>query len=129
MNMQYQNNGLATKSEWCKTLDAVAAAPEHHRVIFENEHVRVLDSRVGPGEATPVHTHCWASVVYTLQTGDFIRFDAVDKTIVDTRITPINVETNTPRHFPPLRPHSVEYVGDKEIRAITVELKDQRFKN
>ena len=121
--MQYKKSTVADKSDWCETLDAVAAAPEHHQVIFENEHVRVLDSRVGPGETTPVHTHCWASVVYTIQTGDFVRFDAVDESVVDTRVTPIQIETNVPKTFPPLRPHSVENVGDQELRAITVELK------
>lgn len=121
--MQYQKSELRDKNEWCETLDAVAAAPDHHQVIFENEHVRVLDTRVPPGETTPVHTHCWASVVYTLETGDFVRFDAVDESVLDTRITPIKVVTNSPMTLPPLRPHSIRNVGESEMRAITVELK------
>ena len=44
-------------SEWPAYLDAMVAAPEHHQVLLENEHVRVLDTRLGPGEATPIHTH------------------------------------------------------------------------
>jgi len=31
-------------------LDAVAAAPDHHDVLLENRWVRVLDTRLGPGE-------------------------------------------------------------------------------
>jgi hypothetical protein len=31
-------------------LDGPVAAPEHHKVIFENERVRVVELRVGPGD-------------------------------------------------------------------------------
>ena len=34
-------------STWDPALDAVAAAPKHHKVIFENERLRVL--KVNPG--------------------------------------------------------------------------------
>ena len=125
--MQYQNLEQGNGRKWCDTLDAVAAAPQHHKVIFENEHVRVLDTRIGPGDATPVHTHRWASVVYTLSTCDFDRASAVDRSSIDTRITPIDVELDTPKRLPPLAPHSVMNVGDAEMRAIVVELKDQGF--
>ena len=125
--MQYENLNYANGNNWCDTLDAVAAAPEHHKVIFENENVRVLDTRIAPGETTPVHTHRWASVVYTLQTGDFVRVSAVDRSVIDTRITPIDVELNTPKHLAPLSPHSVKNVGGTELRAITIEIKDQAF--
>src|SRR4051794_29259361 len=36
-------------------LAALAAAPDYHRVLFENERVRVLDTRPPAGEQTPVH--------------------------------------------------------------------------
>ena len=125
--MHYENLNQANGNKWCDTLDAVVAAPAHHTVIFENEHVRVLDTRIGPGDTTPIHTHRWASVVYTLQTGDFVRVSAVDPKVLDTRVIPIDVELNTPRRLPPLAPHSVRNVGDAEMRAITVEIKDQGF--
>jgi len=32
------------------TLDALVAAPQHHKLLFENESLRVLDTRIGPGE-------------------------------------------------------------------------------
>ena len=125
--MQYGNLNNANGKKWCDTLDAVAAAPEHHKVIFENEHVRVLDTKIAPGDTTPVHTHRWASVVYTLQTGDFVRVSAVDRSVLDTRTSPIIIELDTPKHLPPLAPHSVKNVGETEMRAITVELKGRGF--
>ncbi len=30
-----------------------------HRLLFENAHVRVFDTRIAPGEVTPAHTHRW----------------------------------------------------------------------
>lgn len=110
--------------EWSDSLDAVVAAPEHHKVIFENENIRVLDTRVRPGETVPVHTHRWASVVYTLQTGEFVRFDAMNNTTLDTRVTPHDIEIDKASRFPPQQPHSIENVGMSEMRAITVELKN-----
>lgn len=104
-------------------LDAVAAAPEHHRVIFENQHVRVLDTMIGPGETVPVHVHGWPSVVYTLETSDFVRRNAVDGSILDSRETAVAVPINKPIELPPLTPHSITNVGERTMRAISVELK------
>jgi quercetin dioxygenase-like cupin family protein len=39
--------------------DAIASAPDHHKVLLENESVRVLETRIAPGERTPVHAHHW----------------------------------------------------------------------
>jgi hypothetical protein len=39
-------------------LDAVTATPRFHRVLLENDFVRVLDTIVPPGEIVPLHTHC-----------------------------------------------------------------------
>jgi quercetin dioxygenase-like cupin family protein len=38
-------------------LDGPLAAPDHHRVIYEDERVRVMELTVAPGERVPVHTH------------------------------------------------------------------------
>ena len=36
-------------------LDALTAAPQNHRLLFENETVRVLDTFVRPGQTVPLH--------------------------------------------------------------------------
>ena len=43
--------------------DAVAAAPDSHDVLLENEQVRVVEVVIRPGEKEPVHTHRWPSVM------------------------------------------------------------------
>ena len=58
------------ENEWPASLDAMAAAPDHHEVLLENDRVRVLDSIVGPGDSTPVHTHRWPSVLYIIGFSD-----------------------------------------------------------
>ncbi len=44
--------------------DAVAAAPDHHKVILENDAVRVLEARVPLHSKEPPHTHPWPSVFF-----------------------------------------------------------------
>ena len=107
-------------AEWPAELDALIAAPEHHRLLLENDRVRVLDTEIGPGERTPLHTHRWPAVHYVVSWCDFIRRDAGGATSVDTR-----------GHEPAsgavwgesLGPHTLENVGSKPIRVISVELK------
>lgn len=114
-----------TDDHWDDSLDAVASAPGHHRVLFENEHVRVLDTRVPPGERVPLHTHKWPSVAYTISAGDFVRFDAEGAPTLDTRTAKLTVEPGSAMWLPSLEPHSIENVGTTELRSITVELKGQ----
>ncbi|WP_299745768.1 hypothetical protein [Devosia sp.] len=47
---------------WDPVLDAVTAAPGNHRVLFENNRLRVLEVILEPGEEEPVHHHRWPSV-------------------------------------------------------------------
>lgn len=37
--------------------DAVLVDPDSHVVVFENEHVRVLENLSGLGKSSPMHTH------------------------------------------------------------------------
>jgi hypothetical protein len=50
--------------------DAVTAAPDSHRVIFENELVRVLEVTMPPaGNTEPMHHHRWPSFFLDWDTG------------------------------------------------------------
>ncbi len=48
--------GLATAVAQ-KAKDSVIVDPDVHKVILENEHIRVLDARVSPGTKSPMHSH------------------------------------------------------------------------
>ena len=43
--------------EWPPHLDALVAAPASHRLLFEDEAVRVLEVTVQPGERENLHHH------------------------------------------------------------------------
>jgi hypothetical protein len=49
--------------------DAVAAAPENHKVILENEWVRVLEAKVPLHSREVPHTHFWPSVFFEQTSG------------------------------------------------------------
>jgi hypothetical protein len=107
---------------WPPELDAMTAAPAYHALLFENEEVRVLEAHVGPGETVPVHTHCWPGVLYILGVSDFVRRDPDGNVLVDTRGTPQSPPGSCVWGAP-LTPHSLENVGQVEMRNITFELK------
>jgi mannose-6-phosphate isomerase-like protein (cupin superfamily) len=105
-------------------LDGVAAAPGNHKVLFENDAVRVLETTIAPGETTPVHTHVAPQVMYVLSGSHFIRRDEQGETMVDTRANPDFV---LPRVLwsATLGRHSIENTGQDALTVIGVELKGQ----
>ena len=46
------------------SLDPVRLDPEMYKVILENEHVRVIDYRLKPGQKEPMHSHPNGVFVY-----------------------------------------------------------------
>lgn len=106
-------------------MDGPVAAPEHHKVIFENERVRVVDFRVKAGDVVPVHTHRWATVNYIISLSEFVSYDADGNLKIDSRDAQSGPQEGSVFYQPPFPPlHSVENVGDGEMRGLSVELKD-----
>ena len=103
-------------------LDAVVAAPAHHTVLLENQHVRVLDTRIAPGETVPLHTHRWPSVLHVLSWSDIVRRDELGSVVLDTRAVPMT--SAQVAWSPALPPHTLENVGSKDIHIVSLELKD-----
>jgi hypothetical protein len=111
-------------ADWPKEKDAVIAASKNHKILLENEYVRVLEVTVLPGENEPVHFHRWPSVLYIQTAGDFIDRDGAGTIIFDSR------QMKTPLTFPmtiwkgPEAPHSVENLSKTiTLRLIRVEMK------
>lgn len=57
---------------WPEELDAVRAAPDSHKVLFDNSMIRVLEVRVPPGTKEPFHHHRWPSIFINLDAGGSI---------------------------------------------------------
>jgi hypothetical protein len=111
---------------WPDSLDALIAAPNYHRVLVENERVRVLEVRIPSGETVPVHTHRWPSTVYVASSSDFIRRDGSGNVLFDSRTMGAPPTAPIAQWVDSLPPHSVENIGDSEILLITTELKEPR---
>jgi hypothetical protein len=109
--------------KWPDALDALAAAPAHHRLLMENDHVRVIQTLIPPGETVPVHTHRWPCVMHVLSWSDFVRRDEHGRVQLDTRDLALPDPPPAIVWSEPLPPHSVENVGSSVIRIIAVELK------
>jgi quercetin dioxygenase-like cupin family protein len=110
---------------WPEELDALIAAPKHHVLLFENEAVRVLDTRVAPGDTVPLHTHCWPSALYIMSWSDFVRRDALGKVVADSRDGG-KLPEGSAVWSAPLAPHTLENVGASALRAISVEVKEDK---
>jgi hypothetical protein len=124
---QTQNNNHSGKTcPWPANLDGVKAAPETHKVIFENAHVRVLEVTIPPHSKEPVHTHCLPSTIYVQQIGDLIVRDADGKVIFDSRQLKENEKQKAPFVLWAASegPHSDENPDDLPIKMIQIENKD-----
>ena len=104
-------------------LEATTAAPDHHWLLLENDRVRVLDTRVAPGERTPLHAHRWPAVLYVLEWSDFVRRDADGEILLDSRTLPSRPRPGDALWGEPLVPHSVENLGSGELHILAVEVK------
>ena len=109
--------------DWPDDLDALVAAPDHHTLLLENDHVRVLDTQIAPGATTPLHMHRWPAALYVLSGDDFVRRDADGHVLLDTRESE-GLGAGPAFWSPPLGRHTLENVGAAEIRVIAVELKE-----
>jgi hypothetical protein len=106
---------------WPPSMDAVVAAPESHRVLFENDDVRVLEVIIAAGHREPMHTHRDPSVMIVdgparirYYRGDTLTFTSPeDTTEAGTRATWMDPED----------PHSVENIDNHPYHAIRVELR------
>jgi quercetin dioxygenase-like cupin family protein len=104
-------------------MDAMAVSQANHRVILENEHVRVLDTRVAPGERTAIHCHEWPAALYVLSWSDFLRYDEHGTVVLDSRQIDPRPGPGDALWGAPLVPHCVENVGKGDLHIIAVELK------
>ncbi|WP_375421886.1 hypothetical protein [uncultured Sphingomonas sp.] len=108
--------------------DAVAAAPKSHRVLMEDDKIRVLRVEVAPGATEPVHDHRWPSVMYFEQPQPitYVAYKLVDGRPVETeRIDAPAFEVSQTVRGEPEGLHAVTNRGTKPFVAVRIEFKDQ----
>jgi hypothetical protein len=111
------------KSGFPDGFDAVQAAPNSHKVIFENEFARVLEVTVPPpGTTEPMHHHRWPSFFLDWDTGGgrpHIRYHRLDGSVRDS----LSMEESTHpgtwsvHWIKPEPMHAIEVVGNPESVA------------
>jgi len=62
---------------WPDSLDAVKAAAENHRIVYEDDKVRILEVILQPNEFEHLHTHKLPSVMFGSNNGDTSSFDII----------------------------------------------------
>jgi hypothetical protein len=94
--------------------DPVESNPEHYRVVFENDRVRVLEYTDRPGDRTTPHAHP-DSVMHTLSSfrRRLVSGDASREVTMEAGFT----------GWLPAQEHHGENIGDTETHVIFVELK------
>jgi hypothetical protein len=116
---------------WPDELDAVAAAPRHHKVLFENEALRVLEVTLEPDDEEPVHHHRWPSVFVLDQVQGPVHDIAPDGTMLPPNRDVIRaLESFDGRgclvvHMAPQPPGRVLNQSGKTIHGIRIEMKNQ----
>jgi quercetin dioxygenase-like cupin family protein len=107
---------------WTPDNDALAAAPQNHQLLFENDEVRVLEVTVQPGVREPLHAHRYPSVLYYISAAHMKEYSPGIPAVDHPR-----KQDGAVVFLPIGPPHQMENLeSTKPLRAIRVELKKAR---
>jgi len=112
-------------TEWPPHLDALVAAPANHRLLFEDDTMRLLEVTVEPGERENRHHHRWPSLMVVLTRPDYRNFDADGNEIPPSGGTPASPALPRALRLPPQRLHAIQVSADAPhgFRGIRIEFK------
>jgi hypothetical protein len=103
--------------------DAVKNSPEHYKVTFENEKVRVLEYSAKPSGATcGIGKHSHPAHLVILLTDQTVKITQPDGTVT----TESGKAGET--FWSAAETHEVENVGATDARCYVIELKDENWK-
>jgi quercetin dioxygenase-like cupin family protein len=97
--------------------DATIASPEHYKVEFENDQVRIVRITYAPGEESPMHEHGDAVVVYL--TDLLVQFTLAD----GTTPAPATAAAGAVAWMPAEK-HAAKNLSDHAIEALMIEIKN-----
>src|SRR3989442_12542476 len=96
-------------------VDAVMAAPHAYKMLVENDRVRVLEYRGGPGTKADMHSH--PDLVAVAIRGGKVRFTLANGQTDDAELG------NGDAGFFEATEHMTENVGASDIDMVLIELK------
>ena len=106
---------LGLGSGAARAQDAAVVNAKTIKVNLENDHVRVLEAELQPGDKEQMHSHP-ASVIYVIAGG------AIRNHAADGKTTETTLATGSVLYRDPLT-HWAENIGTTPIHLIVVELK------
>ena len=107
--------GFATGA--ARAQDPLEVAPGNHKVLLENERVRVIEFRSQPGDKIPMHSHP-AYLVYDIEPGSIKITKPDGRSRTESGNEPGEVT------WQEAGAHEIENVGKTETLALIVELKE-----
>jgi len=107
---------------WPQTMDALRAAPTSHRLLLDNDRVRVLGVIIEPGAREPEHTHQAASVMIVDEPAQ-IRYYQGGELLFESQSRSGSQPGVRVRWMEPEGPHSVQNIDQHRYHAIRIELK------
>ncbi len=122
--------------KWADSLDAVKAAPHNHKVLFENNQVRILEVTLDPYEFENLHTHALPSVMFGAgnDTSEFdiiyypygydsLKHEYFAKDSIRQHHTGRANKPNEGNFMKPEGPHRIKNLSKKRIDVFRVEFK------
>jgi hypothetical protein len=113
-------DGGAVDRWWRPELDPVVAAPANHKVLIENDDVRVLEVTVPPHTREPLHVHRWPAVIVVETSPHLVEH------LQDGATRDLGPRQRGAIWLPVAQGHGIENVDDVPLKAIRVELKRGR---
>jgi len=102
-----------------ESVDPVKVSPQTYKVILDNDYVRMLEISAKPGDRDEMHSHP-ANTWYAIN-GSKIRLYSTDGSSKDVEIT-----SGMAKFQDAVAMHSMENIGDTDLKLIMVELKDKK---
>jgi predicted metal-dependent enzyme (double-stranded beta helix superfamily) len=109
---------------WADELDALIAAPDSHRLLFENDRVRVLEVVIAAGAREPEHTHRWPSVMIVDEPAR-IRYYEHGVQTFESPARDAPPQGDKVVWMDPEGPHSVENIDSARYHGLRLELRDE----
>lgn len=96
-------------------MDPLIVAKDTHKLLFENQFVRVLEFRVPPGAVEPMHAHDKRVVVFLTDFRARVTNQGAEPKVVERQAGGASWSDAVV--------HTVENIGPTEMHGISIELK------
>ena len=110
---------FAASAVLAQDVTKVAGGPETHKVVLDNDQVRMLDVRIPPGQKVAMHSHP-ANTVY------YVTDCKIKATGPDGKTTVAEPKAGTAVYRGGETKHAVENVGTGECHLVQTELKEKK---